>query len=88
MGLNSDINQTGGNTSRMKIILQDKGNSAFIKDLEGAWTESRERAHAFSTGLEAVLFCLRHRMSNMQMVGSFVDPRLDFSVSVSDVSAN
>jgi hypothetical protein len=72
----------------MKIFLQDKGNSAFIKDLGGAWTESRERAHAFSTGLEAVLYCFEHRMSNMQMVGSFVDPRLNFSVSVTDVSGN
>ena len=69
----------------MNIVLQSKGSSAFIEDLAGAWREEREHAHIFATGIEALLFCFKRRLNNMQMVAIFIDPRMNFSVSVSDV---
>ena len=72
----------------MNIVLQSKGSSAFIEDLAGAWTEQREDAHVFATGLEALVFCFKRRLNNMQIVATFVDARMNFSVPVADVRAD
>ena len=69
----------------MDIVLQSKGSSAFIEDLAGAWTNEREHAHIFASGLEALFFCFRRRLNNMQMVATFLDSRMNFSVPVADV---
>ncbi len=72
----------------MNIVLQSKGSSAFIEDLSGAWTKEREHAHIFASGLEALVFCFKRRLNNMQMVAMFVDSRMNFSVPVADVRAD
>lgn len=77
--------RTKGN---MNIVLQNKGSSAFIEDLGGAWTKEREHAHIFANGLEALFFCFKRRLSNMQIVGTFFDSRMNFSVPVADVRAD
>lgn len=72
----------------MKIVLQSKGSSAFIEDLGGAWTKEREHAHVFANGLDALAFCFKRRLSNMQMVATFLDPNMNFSVPVVDARAD
>ena len=72
----------------MSIVLQSKGSSAFIEDLAGAWTKDREHAHVFASGLEAMFFCFKRRLNNMQMVATFCDSRMNFSVPVADVRAD
>lgn len=72
----------------MNIVLQSKGSSAFVEDLAGAWTKEREHAHIFASGLEALVFCFKWRLNNMQMVATFVDSRMNFSVPVADVRAD
>jgi hypothetical protein len=72
----------------MDIVLQSKGSSAFIKDLAGAWTEEREHAHIFGSGLDALFFCFKRRLNNMQMVATFLDSRMNFCVPVADVRAD
>ena len=69
----------------MKLILQSKNSSAFIEDLDGSWTKESGRAHGFANGLEALLFCFSQRMSRMQMVATFRDAAISFSVPVADV---
>ncbi len=69
----------------MNIVLQSKGSSAFIEDLGGAWTREREDAHVFADGLEAMVFCFQRRLKNMQVVATFLDPRMNFSVPVAEV---
>lgn len=71
----------------MKIKLQNKWNLAFIKDLEGGWTKNSDLAHPFATDLEALFFCFNRHMKNMQIVASFADARMNFSVPVADVGA-
>ena len=77
--------RTKGN---MNIVLQNKRSSAFIEDWAGAWTKEREHAHIFANGLEALFFCFKRRLNNMQIVGTFVDSRMNFSVPVADVRAD
>jgi hypothetical protein len=48
------------------------------------WTDDHDEARVFNTGLEAIVFCLNHRVANMQIIGKFVDKRLDFMVPVTD----
>ncbi len=69
----------------MKIVLQSKGSSAFVEHLDGSWTKDSERAHVFENSLEALFFCFRERMTNMQMVALFQDRRLNFCVPVTNV---
>ena len=68
----------------MNIVLQSKGSSAFIEDLAGGWTKDREHAYVFANGLEALVFCFDWRLNNMQMVATFLDSRMNFSVPVAD----
>ncbi len=69
----------------MNIVLQSKESSAFIEDLGGAWTKEREDAHVFANGLGAMVFCFQRRLKNMQVVATFLDPRMNFSVPVAEV---
>jgi len=72
----------------MNIVLQSKKSSAFIEDLAGAWTKEREDAHVFGNGLEALAFCFKRRLNNMQIVATFLDPRMNFSIPVADARAD
>jgi hypothetical protein len=48
------------------------------------WTTKRENARVFSTGLEALLFCFDRNVTNMQILGEFVDARMNFTFPVTD----
>lgn len=68
----------------MKIVLQNKSNFSYIKNLTGAWTKDGELAFEFSSSLDALLYCFDQQMVDMQMVARFLDPAMNFSCSVSD----
>jgi hypothetical protein len=72
----------------MNIVLQNKGSSAFIKDLAGTWTRERRHAHVFASGLEAFGFCFKRQLNNMQIVATFLDSRMNFSVPVTNSRAD
>ena len=68
----------------MKILLQNKKTSSYVTDLS-TWTMQHEKAHSFATGIEALFFCFNRQLKNMQILGEFVDPRLNFTVPVTDL---
>ena len=68
----------------MEILLQNKNTLRFLDDGSG-WTRERAHARSFGTGLEAIFFCLNHQLANMQILGSFTDRRMDFTVPVTDL---
>ena len=68
----------------MKILLQNKKTFSYVTDLS-TWTRQREKAHLFETGIEAIFFCLNHHLKNMQILGNFVNPRMNFTVPVTDL---
>ncbi len=68
----------------MNILLQDRGTLKYLTAGAG-WTEDHDEARVFKTGLEAIVFCLNHHIGNMQIIGKFVDKRLDFVVPVTDL---
>ncbi|HWX23267.1 MAG TPA: hypothetical protein VN578_25470 [Candidatus Binatia bacterium] len=71
----------------MKILLQNKRT---LNYLEGTarWTPDHSKARVFGTGLEAILFCLKHHIANTQILGEFNDERMNFTVSVTDRRAD
>ena len=68
----------------MNILLQNKKTRTYITD-HSTSTMQRERAHLFETGIEALLFCFRRNLKNMQILGEFVDPRINFTMPVTDL---
>lgn len=68
----------------MNIILQNKKTFSYVTDLS-AWTMQRENAHPFKTGIEALFFCFNRHLKNMQILGEFVNPRMNFTIPVTDL---
>jgi hypothetical protein len=70
----------------MKIVLQNKSNLSYVKNLGGAWTKDGELAFEFPSSLNALLYCFDRQMVDMQ-VARFIDPTMNFSCSVNDACA-
>jgi hypothetical protein len=68
----------------MNILLQNKRTLKYVNGLSG-WTMEREKARVFETGLEALFFCFNRHSTNMQILGEFVDARMNFTFPVSDL---
>lgn len=68
----------------MNILLQNKRTMTYVADLS-ACTRQREKAHRFETGIEALFFCFNRHLKNMQILGEFVDPRMNFTIPVTDL---
>ena len=68
----------------MNILLQNKKTLGYVTDLS-MWTMQPEKAHRFETGLEALFFCFNRRLKNMQILGEFVNPRMNFTMPVTDL---
>ena len=68
----------------MNILLQSKKSFSYITDLS-AWTKKPEKAHHFETGIEALFFCFNRHLKNMQILGEFVNPLMNFTMPVTDL---
>ena len=68
----------------MNILLQNKKTLTYVTGLS-TWTMQREKAHLFETGIEALFFCFNRQLKNMQILGEFVNPRMNFSIPVTDL---
>ena len=68
----------------MKILLQNTKTLNYVDEAAG-WTTNRENALDFATGLEAMFYCLKHRIANMRILGEFADARMNFTVPVTDL---
>jgi hypothetical protein len=65
----------------MNILLQSKKTLSYITDLS-TWTKQHEKARLFETGIEALFFCFNRHLKNMQILGEFVNPRINFTIPV------
>jgi hypothetical protein len=68
----------------MNILLQNKKTLTYVTDLS-TWTMQRQDAHLFGTGIEALFFCFNRHLKNMQILGEFVNPRINFTMPVADL---
>ena len=56
----------------------------YVTDLPTGTTQ-RDKAHRFETGIEALFFCFNRHHKNMQILGEFVNPRMNFTMPVTDL---
>ena len=56
----------------------------YVTDLLTGTTQ-RDKAHWFETGIEALFFCFNRHLKNMQILGEFVNPRMNFTMPVTDL---
>ena len=68
----------------MNILLQNQTTSNYVTDLS-TWTMQHEKAHLFGTGIEALFYCFNRQLKNMQILGEFVNPRMNFTMPVTDL---
>jgi hypothetical protein len=68
----------------MNILLQNKNTLSYVTDLS-KWTTQHAKARLFGTGIEALFYCFNRQLKNMQILGEFVNPRLNFSMGVTDL---
>jgi hypothetical protein len=68
----------------MNILLQNKKTLTFVTGPSTS-TMQREKAHRFETGVEALFFCFNRHLKNMQILAEFVNPRLNFTMPVTDL---
>ena len=68
----------------MNILLQNKKTLTYVTDLS-TWTMEREKAHLFETGIDALFFCFNRHLKNVQILGEFVNPRMNFTMPVTDL---
>jgi hypothetical protein len=67
----------------MNILLQNSTTLNYVDEAAG-WTANHEKARVFATGLEAMVYCFNHHIADMRILGEFADPRMNFSVPVTD----
>ena len=65
----------------MNILLQNKKTLTYVTDLS-TWTMQRGKAHLFETGIEALFSCFNRHLKNMQVLGEFLNPRMNFTMPV------
>jgi hypothetical protein len=68
----------------MNILLQNKKTLSYVTDLS-TWSRQREKAHLFETGIEALFLCFNRHLLNMQILGEFANPRLNFTIPVTEL---
>ena len=68
----------------MNILLQNKKTLTYVTDLPSGTTQ-HDKAHRFETGIEALFFCFNRHLKNMQILGEFINPRMNFTMPVTDL---
>jgi len=59
-----------------------------LRELAVDWTTEREKARVFGTGLEALFFCFNRHIANTQILGEFLDARMNSTIPVTDLRGN
>jgi hypothetical protein len=68
----------------MNILLQNRKTLSYVTD-PSKGTMQHEKARLFGTGIEALFYCFNRQLKNMQILGEFVNPRLNFTMPVTDL---
>jgi hypothetical protein len=65
----------------MKILLQQKENGLYFKDI-GAWDADPTEAMDFLSSTSAIDFCVANKISDVQIVLKFEEQRYDIVLPV------
>ena len=71
----------------MRILLQSKTTRDYVNQ-DGGWTCKQGMARVFSSGLDAMMFCLNRKILQMQIVCVSEDLAKNFTIAVTDCRQN
>jgi hypothetical protein len=60
----------------MKVLIQNEETGHYFRE-PGGWSEDERHARLFTGSLEAIDFCVKHKVENVLIVLKFGDPRYD-----------
>ena len=65
----------------MRILIQQKENGLYFKDIEG-WTRDQSEATEFLSSTEAIDFCAANKLTEVQLVLRFDEEKTDIVMPV------
>jgi len=68
----------------MSVLLQSVETAKYVEHPEG-WTESPGKAREFGAATDALYYCYKHHLRNMQILGQFPDPRKNFTIPLTEI---
>ena len=68
----------------MSVLLQSMKTAKYVEQPEG-WTEHPGQAREFRGATDALIYCYNHHLKNMQILGSFDDPRENFTIPLTEM---
>jgi hypothetical protein len=69
----------------MRILLQQESNSLYVKG-DGNWTGNAAEANDFRSSSLAIDYCVRHRLSGLQLVLKFDEQHFDIVLQMAERS--
>lgn len=63
----------------MSVYLQSIRTEKFVQG-PAQWTDRAEKARQFGGGADALFFCCKYRLADMQILGRFADPHQNFTI--------
>ena len=67
----------------MSVLLQSVETAKYVEHLEG-WTERSENARDFGGATDALIYCYKYHLRNMQILGQFDDPQKNFTIHLTE----
>jgi len=67
----------------MSVLLQSMATGKYVVDV-GVWTVLRSQARPFGE-MEALMFCYRHRLEEMRILGRRTDSQENFTISLLEI---
>lgn len=69
----------------MSVLLQNVKTAKFVEHPAG-WTAHPDKARVFGGATDALFYCYNHHLRNMQILGSFDDPRQNFTIPLTEIA--
>jgi len=66
-----------GQKLSMKVLVQDVSRKLYLGREKDLWVKAENEARDFSSSINAIDFCIQNRISGVEIVLSFADPRFN-----------
>lgn len=71
------IGNQDGREADMKVVVQDVSNKLYVGALKNHWVKTQSEARNFCSSLNAIDYCVEHRIFSVEIILAFDDPRFN-----------
>jgi len=68
----------------MSVLLQSVETAKYVERSDG-WTELPAKAREFGGATDALFYCYKHHLRNMQILGQFAYPQKNFTIPLTEI---